>query len=658
MSRKCVQYCRCSTDGQDLSIDLQLKLTKEFADKNGCAIIAPPYTDEGFTGVETENRPAFMSMINLIQSGAAPFEYIIVYKANRWSRSQNENEAKYWEFICNQHGVEVVYTNIGFTKDNEFVANIQKSLEQLEASKYSKDLSGYVTDGMRYAAEQGFWLSIPPYGYARAEVDGAKNIVRVLRRGEGIATKGHHAILVKGDESEIDVVRRIFEWNKHGLGLKKIAERLNGSKIIGPGGKLWDVSNIHRILTREVYAGIYVWGKHKGGSISRSSNSWGDTNKSPNWHDKNKWVVKPGLVPAIIDMETFEKVQRGLRERSFVKNPGKGKPYGSEYLLHGLLYCETCGGRCVGQSNYGKSRKTPALQYACSTRVKFGVSSCDSGYFSRKGPDEFVLETILGFCKDPGFRKLVKQKMRDRLIKEIDYSRDEQKIKREIAKIEKGIKTLLDRIEDPNNSNWEIANERITERRQEIERLNAELRSVQEQGRTADSVEKLIYELDKRFADAATYLTDTKRGDDEINELKKMIVRQFLHKAVVSSDRSHITFYFYAIPRISPEPNTAVKKIRRVLPVKHKSHKHRSQHPGLDLNPEDYQVVTLDLKQDMIEEDGKRWYRYQPYAKLKKVNYSAVVDRVHRGVVITKVIRGERYICDLPYNIKERKKAR
>jgi hypothetical protein len=56
------------------------------------------------------------------------------------------------------------------------------------------------------------------------------------------------------DEEQAAVVRRIFEMTRDGLGLRRIASRLNDEGVPAPRSR-WEATGIREILHREMYRG-------------------------------------------------------------------------------------------------------------------------------------------------------------------------------------------------------------------------------------------------------------------------------------------------------------------------------------------------------------------------------------------------------------------
>ncbi len=80
-----VIYARYSSENQtEQSIDGQLRVCKEYAQRNGILIL-DTYIDRAMTGTN-DNRPDFQRMIK--DSARKEWNYILVYKLDRFSRDK------------------------------------------------------------------------------------------------------------------------------------------------------------------------------------------------------------------------------------------------------------------------------------------------------------------------------------------------------------------------------------------------------------------------------------------------------------------------------------------------------------------------------------------------------------------------------------------
>ena len=89
MAQRCVIYARYSSDRQrEESIEGQIRVCEDFASRNDLEVIQT-YVDRALTA-RTDRRPAFQQMISDCKK--RQFEYILVYKLNRFSRNRYDSD--------------------------------------------------------------------------------------------------------------------------------------------------------------------------------------------------------------------------------------------------------------------------------------------------------------------------------------------------------------------------------------------------------------------------------------------------------------------------------------------------------------------------------------------------------------------------------------
>ena len=155
------------------------------------------------------------------------------------------------------------------------------------------------------------------------------------------------------NEEEAEWVKFIFEQYNNGLGGRAIARLLTEKGVpTRRGGKVWSDSVVLGIIKNEKYTGKLVQGK------TITVNPIGRVRKD-NENISNKYEVDDA-VPAIIDLETWEKAQEILKNRIDNYKPGvkKGQRSGSHhYAFSDLMYCTYCGGKLARRSlTYGGQR--------------------------------------------------------------------------------------------------------------------------------------------------------------------------------------------------------------------------------------------------------------------------------------------------------------
>lgn len=226
----------------------------------------------------------------------------------------------YYTGLCLQNGKQVVFTTIGFPKENDLLHGLHLSIERYRAASYSRELSGKVWKGCAKIASGGYWAGgSPPYGTRRLLLDEKRNPVRLLEDGEHKAIHNQRVTLAVGDEAEVDTVRRIFMiFGKEGKEPSEIADMLNGEGIPSPGGVKWGESAVWTILRNEIYAGSMVWNK-------TSQKMKAPSHPNP----EAEWIKAEGAFDPIVPKELFYLVQGIIRGR----HQERMRRYSSEDML-------------------------------------------------------------------------------------------------------------------------------------------------------------------------------------------------------------------------------------------------------------------------------------------------------------------------------------
>jgi hypothetical protein len=210
-------------------------------------------------------------------------------------------------------------------------------------------LGDRVKAAMRRKAVKGEALGRPPYGY---------------RVGS------NRRLAIVPDEGS--VVRYIFRlYLKDGLGIRRIARRLNEEEIMTRRGGLWSMVTVRDILRNRAYVGTY----------SRFG------------------VRVPASHAPLITREDFQQVQERLDER----RPATSDRHVSPFLLSGLTYCGHCGNKMIGvtrkqrwQRGDGTVRSAQYRYYQCESRTN--RSLCD--YHTRRAED--LEGRVREMIQDPG----------------------------------------------------------------------------------------------------------------------------------------------------------------------------------------------------------------------------------------------------------------
>lgn len=301
------QYLRASTISQDYSYFNQKDAIREFAAAKGYEIVQT-YIDRGRSGLTLNERPGLMSLLSDVVTGTARFKAIIAFDISRWGRFQDEDEGAHYEFICKASGIPVFFCAEPFANDSSMVSMIFKSLKRTMASEFIRHLGNGVFDGQRRLASEGFHIgNCPSYGLRRLLVSSDGKPKQLLCRGERQSINTDRTVLVPGPDSEVAVIRQVFQLTLEGVSAVEIAKKLRTQSVPYSDGKSWRAYMVSQILRNPKYAGINVWNRTtaKLRTVHRRN-------------DRSKWITKPGAFEPIVTSEVFQKVQDILDWRTKV----------------------------------------------------------------------------------------------------------------------------------------------------------------------------------------------------------------------------------------------------------------------------------------------------------------------------------------------------
>ena len=307
MANRAALYIRVSTDDQlEFSPEAQQKALLNYAGDHGYSVDAAHiFIDEGISGRKAEKRPAFLRMIAKAKDKARPFECILVHKFDRFARSR-EDSVVYKSLLRKECGVRVVSITESI-EDDKFSIILEAMLEAM-AEYYSINLAEEVKKGMTEKALRGGLQTSPPFGYAAAE----NRLVPV--------------------EGEAGLVRELFRRFLAGEGFFSISRWLNSVGVKTHRGNPFESRAVEYILRNPVYIGKLRW------------NPAGKTRRA---YDDEHIILADGKHAPLIDGDTWEAVQRRVREVKS-RRQRHNRP-ATEYKdwLSGLIRCADCGSTLV-----------------------------------------------------------------------------------------------------------------------------------------------------------------------------------------------------------------------------------------------------------------------------------------------------------------------
>jgi len=325
------QYLRMSTEHQRYSLENQAARIQKYAEDEGYTVIRT-YADPGKSGLALKHRHGLRQLLRDVVNGQADFRAVLVYDISRWGRFQDSDESAHYEFLCKSAGVPVHYCAESFANDSSIPSSVLKALKRAMAAEYSRELSEKVLAGQKKLARLGFKQGGPPgLGYRRMLVSAEGYPKQLLKRGDRKNVCTDRVSLVRGPESEVELVREIFRmFNEEQLGVKAIARKLQRQGVPTSLGGKWNHSQITRILSHPKYVGAIVF--------NQSTTKLGARRKAVS---RAEWIVTPQSHEAIVDPETFAKAQEKLAASTIRKS--------DQQLLEELRRCWALKGRLSSQ---------------------------------------------------------------------------------------------------------------------------------------------------------------------------------------------------------------------------------------------------------------------------------------------------------------------
>lgn len=383
-------YIRVSTQEQaneGYSIGEQKERLEKYTEAHDW-IIYKVYTDPGFSGGSTD-RPGLQQLIKDVKNKKV--DKVLVYKLDRLSRSQKDT-LYLIEDIFLKNGVDFVSMTENFDTSTPFgiaMVGILSVFAQLEREKIKERMQL----GLDARAKEGYYHGGPyaPIGYDY--IDGELII----------------------NEYEALQIRKIYELASTGLPIYSVYKYMRDHNYTHKYGK-WTDSAIRSVLTSIIYTGQIQW----------------------------KGEIYPGRHEAIMDIETFNKMQHHILNRDVGKF--SKHPFQRTTLLGGIIFCGNCGARYYCKQNVSKKPGiTPAQKYyTCYSRGKSSKSmikdpNCKNKSWNVKDLDRIVLDEIRKLATDSEYM--------DTLIEDshsTDGGTDRQIILNRISEIDKQIGKLVD----------------------------------------------------------------------------------------------------------------------------------------------------------------------------------------------------------------------
>ena len=231
---------------------------------------------------------------------------------------------------------------------------------------------GSVTDPATQTGELMGSLSLMFAAWERQKIKDRTLAGRLRKVAAGRPGAGNQPYALRFDKTtetwsivlhEAEVVRRMFQLARDGVGIEGIVQRLGDDGARTRRNLPWNRAGIRDVLHSTAYVGDWVQ-KYRGTSYTAK-------------------------VPAIIDRALFEEVQAAMQRRRL----HSGRPYSREVLCRALAYCGVC-----GRTMHISSKRGEPI-YQCSS-IREGTP-CGNARMQADSVDDAVWEALAERLRDP-----------------------------------------------------------------------------------------------------------------------------------------------------------------------------------------------------------------------------------------------------------------
>ena len=337
--KKVAAYARVSRDTERLmhSVSAQVSYYSALIQKNPEWEYAGVYADMGISGTDTSKRGEFLRMLADCEEGK--IDIILTKSISRFAR----NTVDLLETVrhLKDLGIEVRFEKEhihSLSEDGELMLTLLASFAQEE----SRSISENVKWGVRKRFQSG-------------EIGAANKHILGYRYDED---EKKYVIIPE----EAEAVRWMFQMYIDGVPLRGIAESMNSAGIRTTLGNDFQEASVRQLIFNEVYAG----------DIRRQKCYMADPitkTKVKNCGELPQYYMAD-CHEAIIDRETYAKVQAEMERRAGLVNP--------TYPFTGKIKCGICGQSFTRRKGTTKGKEY--VSWFCRAKKEVGMTCTSRNY--------------------------------------------------------------------------------------------------------------------------------------------------------------------------------------------------------------------------------------------------------------------------------------
>lgn len=366
-------YCRVSNEKLEDSLEVQKSYFEKKINENPNWTFAGIYFDDGISGTTISQRPGFKSLMQ--DCRAKKIDFILVKELSRFTRNMRDALNVFDELASLNVYVKFEADNL-CTQNARDMDYLRRCAEQAEYEV--RRTSSRVIFSQTFKVENGIEFGHGMLGYI--PVNGKMQIV--------------------DNKEEVEIVKYIFTEYANGKGSDTICKELkakypNFKPEYTKGTKLrhtWSSAKIRRILKNERYVGDFIFRKSYVSDIMTHKQVKNDLTVEDNKRQNHDQIYVKDNHPAIIDRDTWEKVQK--RFNTFTKKIPEEKKsrHSNRYWSSGKVLCGKCHGHFVSTNK--KTKNGYHQRWRCYTNSRYGKDECSSVSISTNVLNAVMWQTI------------------------------------------------------------------------------------------------------------------------------------------------------------------------------------------------------------------------------------------------------------------------
>ena len=439
---KAAIYCRVSTDKQfdkGGSLETQEERCRAYCERNEYDVIGF-YKDVESGG--TLKREEFQRIFADAESGK--FEVLVVTKIDRLSRSMKDYYSKIINFEKFNVRIAAIdqpeFSTAGAT--GNFLRNILMAAAEFERDMIKQRTS----EGMRAKIAKGEWHGGPlPLGYEN--------------------NKEEKRLVV--NETEAELVKRIFNYYLENRSSKTTANRLNSEGFKTKKGSLFTTTGILKIIQNPVYIGKFKLSVD--GTVGLVNG-----------------LHRPIIIEKIYQQAT--EIRESNRVNTYIN-----KKLPNEALFTSILRCGHCGSMLTTHSTTKKGRKY--TYYRCLNAMKRSPDACPIKQVGSMDIEILGIGLLKTLGRDRNALKYVLENASKHNEEEIEkYNTFLKHLTSEKAEAQRKRQRLMQIMEENEEARLNTIIDRVREHEESITKIEIQILST---GKAIEALKQPIEELDR-----------------------------------------------------------------------------------------------------------------------------------------------------------------